>query len=90
VKLEFKRCRDFGAGLPNGTPGVQLGLHARPCTVTPLNGACFHCDRRAHVYVRQQGQLVGLCTFHIGRRLPMTVRRCSFTSLRNALAKVGA
>lgn len=81
--LKFGRCRELGAGLPMGMPGFQLELRRkRAAEVIPLNGQCFHCDRRAKMYVRQEGKLVGLCTWHLAGRLPLGVRKSAFAHLR--------
>jgi len=83
VKLDFKRCRELGGGLPVGVPGFQFELrNRRPAEVIPLNGECFHCGRGARVYVRREGKLLGLCTWHAAGRLPLAVRRSGFVHLR--------
>lgn len=39
MKLDFKRCRELGGGLPVGLPGFQFELRTRrPAELIPLNG----------------------------------------------------
>ena len=82
MKLDFRRCRELGGGLPVGVPGFQFELRQRPAEVIPLNGDCYHCGRGARVYIRRDGRLVVLCNWHATGRLPLAVRRSAFVHFR--------
>jgi len=67
MKLDFTQCRNFGAGLPSGARGVQLDLHAGCPGIVPVGQCCDRCGRKVRIWVRVQGKLIGLCSWHAAR-----------------------
>lgn len=78
MRLYFSQCRDFGAGLPSGARGVQLDSQAGCPDIVPVGQCCDRCGRRVRIWVRVQGKLIGLCSWHASNSLPLNVRRQSF------------
>jgi hypothetical protein len=84
MRLDFAQCRNFGAGLPSATRGVQLGLFVGYQDPVPGGQCCEHCGRAVLFWVRFQGKTIGLCNWHATGRFPLNVRRQSFAHFRGA------
>lgn len=80
--IEYRSCRLLGAGWHGPPLGTQLDLRHKAQPPIPLNGECLDCGRRAVMYVRRNGKLVGYCAWHLTPRLPLNVRRSSFDRLK--------
>lgn len=78
--LDYRKCRELGAGPRLGTPGKQLDLFGTPRL--SRDAACHRCGRKAYFWVRLGDKVVGLCDWHTNDRLPIGVRRSAFAHLR--------
>ena len=79
MRLEFRLCREMRFRCRPYRAGTQVSLLNH---LGRFPDDCWRCGRKAYFWVRESEALVGVCDWHTGDRLPLEVRRSSFSHMR--------